>query len=127
LTVLGARQEVLPPLTASLRAPAGSLKRTWPSARLVDVVNDLADHDQAVLYFQLWAAIDGGTFWNGIERLSQPLDFDQPWRQVVEAARESALIEASLVVPRPNLSRPWNGSIVRTGERVGRWTDEDAG
>ncbi len=93
----------------------------------MDVVNDLADHDQAVLYFQLWAAIDGGTFWNGIERLSQPLDFDQPWRQVVEAARESALIEASLVVPRPNLSRPWNGSIVRTGERVGRWTDEDAG
>jgi hypothetical protein len=53
LTVLGARQEVLPPLTASLRTRAGSLKRTWPSARLVDVVNDLADHDQAVLYFQL--------------------------------------------------------------------------
>jgi hypothetical protein len=49
LTVLDARQDVLPPLTASLSAPAGSLKRAWPSARLADVINDLADHDQAVL------------------------------------------------------------------------------
>jgi hypothetical protein len=103
LTVLGARQEVLPSLTTSLRTTAGSNRRAWPSARLVDIVNDLADHDQAVLYFQLWAVIDGGTFWNGHERLDAPIELGKPWWQVVEDARESALIEAAFVVPWPNL------------------------
>jgi hypothetical protein len=103
LTVLGARQEVLSPLTASLRTTAGSMQRVWPAARLVDVVDDLADHDQAVLYFQLWVVTDGGTFWNDYERLDGPLDFGQPWQQVVVDARESVLIEVALVVPRPNL------------------------
>ncbi|MFC8845832.1 MULTISPECIES: HEAT repeat domain-containing protein [unclassified Micromonospora] len=103
LAVLGARQEVLPPLTASLRTTAGSMQRAWPSARLVDVVNDLADHNQAVLYFQLWAVIDGGVFWNGHERLDESLDFGKPWGQIVEDAREAALLEAALVVARPNL------------------------
>jgi hypothetical protein len=99
LTILGARHDVVPPLTASLMMP----DRAWPSARLVDVINDLADHDQAVLYFQLWAAIDDGIFWNGHESLDQSLDVGRPWGQVVEAAREAALIEAAFVVPRPNL------------------------
>jgi HEAT repeat protein len=103
LTVLGARLVVLPPLTASLRTTAGSIQRAWPSARLADVVNDLADHDQAVLYFQLWAVIDDGSFWNGRERLDEPLDFGKPWRKVVDDARESALVEAAFVVARPNL------------------------
>jgi len=93
----------MPPLAASLVGPAGSLDRAWPSARLTDVINDLADHDQAVLYFKLWATIDGGTYWNGHERLDQPLDVSMPWPYVVEAAREAALIEAALVVPRSNL------------------------
>jgi hypothetical protein len=103
MTALGARREILPPLTASLRTTAGSIERAWPSARLVDVVNDLADHNQAVLYFQLWAVTDDGTFWNGHERLDEPLDFGKPWRQVAEDARESALIKAAFVAPRPNL------------------------
>ena len=103
LTVLGGRQEVLPSLTASLRTTAGSVERAWPTGRLVEVVNDLADHDQVVLYFQLWAVTDGGTFWNDHERLDEPLDFGQPWQQLVEDARESVLIEAAFVVPRPNL------------------------
>lgn len=103
LTVLGARQEVLPPLTASLRTAAGSIQRVWPSARLVDVVNDLADHDQAVLYFQLWVVIDGGTFGNAHERLDEPFDLGRPWQRIVEDARESALIEAAFVSARPNL------------------------
>lgn len=103
LTVLGARHEVLPPLTASLRTTAGSIQRAWPAARLVDVVNDLADHDQAVLYFQMWAVIDGGMFWNGHEGLDEPLDLGRPWPRVVADARESALIEVAFVVARPNL------------------------
>jgi hypothetical protein len=65
--------------------------------------NDLADHDQAVLYFQLWAVSDRGTFWTNHERLDKPLDVGTPSQQVVEDARESALIEAAVVVARPNL------------------------
>lgn len=42
LTVLGRRQEVLPPLTASLRTTAGSMHWAWPFARLVDVVSSNA-------------------------------------------------------------------------------------
>jgi hypothetical protein len=103
LSVLGARQEVLPPLTASSATTAGSIQRAWPAAQLVDVINDLADHNQAVLYFMLWTVIDGGTFWSGHESLDQPLGLDKPWRQVVEDARETMLIEAAFVVPRPNL------------------------
>ncbi|WP_230688750.1 hypothetical protein ACN26Y_24650 [Micromonospora sp. WMMD558] len=56
-----------------------------------------------MLYFQLWAVMDGGAFWNGHERLDKPLDVGKPWQQVVEDARESALIEAAFVVARPNL------------------------
>lgn len=103
LTDLGARRDVMPPLTASVRMTAGSIQQAWPADRLVDIVNDLADHDQAVLYFQLWAVIDGDAFWNDHDGLDQPLDLAQPWRQVVEEARESALIEAACVVARPNL------------------------
>lgn len=103
LTALGARRDIVPPLTASLLTRVGRLERAWPSARLADVVNDLADHDQAVLYFQLWATIDGGTCWNGHESLDEPLDVDRPWPRVVEATREAALIEAALVVSRSNL------------------------
>jgi hypothetical protein len=103
LTVLGARQEVLPPLTASLQTSAGGLDRTWPAARLAEVINELADHGQAVLYFQTWARTERGVFWNGHETLDQQLDFSKPWSEVVEAARECALIEAFVISPRANL------------------------
>jgi len=103
LTVLGAREEVLPPLTASLRTSAGGLHRAWPSTRVSEMMNDLADHDQAMLYFQLWRVEDGTPFWIDHERLDQGFDVTAPWRQVVEATREGALLEASLVVPWSNL------------------------
>ncbi|GGN75429.1 hypothetical protein GCM10010112_46620 [Actinoplanes lobatus] len=103
LTVLDARQDVLPPLAAALAVSTDSLDRAWPSACLADVINDLADHDQAVLYFQLWATVDGRTYANGHESLDESLNIGRPWPYVVEAAREAALIEAALVVPRSNL------------------------
>ncbi|MCE6996568.1 HEAT repeat domain-containing protein [Saccharothrix sp. S26] len=102
LTVLGARRQVLPPLTASLRTPLGH-RQWWPSDRLADVIDDLADHDQAVLYFDLWAIIDGDVLGNGHERLDRRFDFAEPWSRVVQDARETALIEAVFVPPRPNL------------------------
>jgi HEAT repeat protein len=98
LTTLGARRDVRPPLTASLM-----VRDSCPSARLVDVINDLADHDQAVLYFMLWEVRDGGMYWHGHETLDQDLDLSTPWPAVVEAAREAALIEAALVVPTADL------------------------
>ncbi|MFC4065054.1 HEAT repeat domain-containing protein [Actinoplanes subglobosus] len=103
LTVLGARREVVPPATAALRADDGSHPDSWPSARLADVIDDLADHDQVVLYFQLWRVVPAGTYWERHEVLDSVLDLTRPWRQVVEDARETALIEADAFVPRPEL------------------------
>jgi hypothetical protein len=103
LTELGARDEVAPPLTASLRAPAGGLDHAWPADRLDELINELADHRQAVLYFMLWLVTDSGTFWHGHESLDREFDRHAPWLAVVEAARESALLEAAFVPQRPNL------------------------
>jgi hypothetical protein len=49
------------------------------------------------------AVNNGAPLWIDHDRLDQPLDVTAPWRQVVEAAREGALLEASLVAPRSNL------------------------
>lgn len=103
LTELGARQEVLPPLTASSQTTAGDRGRAWPSERLADVVNDLADHGQAVLGLRFWLVFRGRGASINHERLLRPLDVDRPWRQVVEDARETALIEVASVPPRPDL------------------------
>jgi hypothetical protein len=103
LTRFGARPEVMPPLTASLRVPDRVLDRGWPVDRLADVINDLADHGQAVLYFMLFAVTDRGTFWQGHESLDQDLDQHAPWLEAVEAARENALLEAAFVPQQPDL------------------------
>ncbi|MER5263499.1 HEAT repeat domain-containing protein [Actinosynnema sp. NPDC002837] len=103
LTRLGARREVWPPLTASLRTRARDLPRAWPSDRLAEVVDDLADHDQAVLGFRLALVFPAHTTWVSHEGLDLRLDVRKPWPQVVEDARESALVEAAFVEPRPNL------------------------
>jgi hypothetical protein len=51
----------------------------------------------------LAAVLNVRALWNDHERLDEPLDFGKPWQQVVEDARESALIEAAFVAARPNL------------------------
>jgi hypothetical protein len=99
LTQLGARQEVMPPLTASLRKP----DRLWSVDRLTDLINDLADHGQAVLYFMLYSVTDRGAFWQSHESLDQDLDQRAPWPDFVEAARENALVEAAFVPQQPDL------------------------
>ncbi|WP_433790873.1 hypothetical protein [Actinoplanes sp. CA-252034] len=103
MTDLGARREAVPPLTASLRMTGGKIDQAWPSAELTTVIDDLADHDQVVLYFQLWRVEAKGAYWTGHESLDVELDLSRPWRQVVEDAREAALIEATAVTPLPNL------------------------
>ena len=104
LTVLGGRREVVPPLTASLRRSVGGLSAAWPSGRLTDVINELADFEQAVLYFSLWIVNDEGRA-HGTEHETAPWRFDRgaPWEQAVEVARESALLEAAMIPNRNDM------------------------
>ncbi|MEU7890533.1 HEAT repeat domain-containing protein [Microbispora bryophytorum] len=103
LSVLGVRREVMPPLTASLRLTIGTLEAVWPAARLEDVINDLAEHDQAVLYFQLWTATATGTYWTSHESLDWEYDPRISWSRTVTTARDAALLEAAFVATRENL------------------------
>ncbi|MFI1969154.1 HEAT repeat domain-containing protein [Streptomyces cinnamoneus] len=54
LTELGARTPVVPPLTARLRATAEDDAPGWPSTHFTEIINDLADHAQVILYSQFW-------------------------------------------------------------------------
>jgi hypothetical protein len=47
LTELGARQAVIPSLTAHLRITTSDGHQAWPSTRLIEVLDDLAAHNQA--------------------------------------------------------------------------------
>jgi hypothetical protein len=55
------------------------------------------------LYFQLWTSRDGTT--HGVEhhRLNRALDRSAPWPEVVAAARDAALMEATFLMPIDNL------------------------
>ncbi|MGW3209202.1 HEAT repeat domain-containing protein [Streptomyces sp. NPDC001135] len=50
LTARGARETVLPPRSAALRGSGGALKGLWPVGHPPEVIRDLADHGQAVLF-----------------------------------------------------------------------------
>ncbi|MEU4830760.1 HEAT repeat domain-containing protein [Streptosporangium sp. NPDC023615] len=102
LTVLGARRQVLPPLTASLQVSTGP-DAIWPAARLEEVINDLAEHNQMVLYFSLWTVTDTGTYWTDHETLSREFDPHAPWPQAVAIAGETALLETAIIPARENL------------------------
>lgn len=93
LTALGGRQEVVPPLSRSLRHEGGRLDRMWPAERLADVVEDLAAHGQVVLFFALWKVTDHGLMWWDHAVPGIDVDRDAPWEKVVEAARRATLAE----------------------------------
>jgi hypothetical protein len=60
---LGLRQRRTPDLTRTL-AQHISHEHKWPVGRLPEVIRDLADHDQVVLYFMIWRiADDGQLYW----------------------------------------------------------------
>ncbi|MFC7308375.1 HEAT repeat domain-containing protein [Streptomyces monticola] len=95
LTELGARNPVLPSFTAGLRTTMVGDVPGWPSVHYREIVNDFADHEQAVLCCQFWK-IEG----DSIYRISGPkadweLDWTAPWPELVESAREWALLEAT--------------------------------
>jgi hypothetical protein len=114
MTALGARDPVVPPLTRSMQVQVPKLGAAWPAGRLQDVFEDLADHDQVVLYFQLlrvegdhaYHVGDAGGSW-GAE-----LDYDQRWHELVRHAKEWALLYASAISP--------DAGLVATIEWIGR-------
>ncbi|MFJ7015437.1 HEAT repeat domain-containing protein [Streptomyces albogriseolus] len=62
LTELGARTPVVPPLTARLRAATADDAPGRPSTRFAEIINDLADHAQVILYSQFWRVDASGTY-----------------------------------------------------------------
>ncbi|WP_410648022.1 HEAT repeat domain-containing protein [Amycolatopsis sp. cmx-4-54] len=95
LTDLGARNPVVPWLTASLQETIVDAWPAWPSTRIIDVLDDLANHGQVTLYFQLWRVEpDGQTYWVELPTDDTMLDFTQPWPHVVAHARNRAVNQA---------------------------------
>ncbi|MET9348805.1 HEAT repeat domain-containing protein [Streptomyces termitum] len=95
LTELGARTPVVPPLTAHLRATAANNAPGWPSAHFTEIINDLADHAQVILYSQFWRVDADGTYGVSSPALDWELDWTTPWEHLVEESRTWSLLEAS--------------------------------
>jgi hypothetical protein len=94
---LGFRQRQTPDLTRTLAQDTGHLQ-AWPAARLPEVIRDLADHDQVVLYFMIWRIRDGGQLhWTQHEGAGWTFDYSLPWPENVTSARDAALLEAAFV------------------------------
>lgn len=95
LTELGARTPVVPPLTARLRATAADNAPGWPSTHFTEIINDLADHAQVILYSQFWRVDAGHTYGVSGTGLDWELDWTAPWEHLVEESRSWSLLEAS--------------------------------
>ncbi|MFD7655590.1 HEAT repeat domain-containing protein [Actinosynnema sp. NPDC059797] len=93
LTDLDGRHPVVPRLTAELRVdPGGRGWSAWPFTRLVEVFEELADHDQVTLYFQLWRVHpDGSTYRAQSTSDGTELDFTHDWPRLVVEARDRAV------------------------------------
>lgn len=103
LTNLGLRSDVVPPLTASLATDAHG-PRCWPAQRTADIVTELAQHDQVVLYIMAWRlGADGQLYWTKHETLGWELDRSKPWEVNVTEALDAVLIEASTLPDDPQL------------------------
>lgn len=89
---LGAREEVIPDGVAELAVSERMITRGWPVEHLPEVIAELADARQLVLYFMFW------TRWRDTHRWqdspSWELDWSLPWDALVEAARRDALAAA---------------------------------
>lgn len=113
LTLFGLRRCVTPDLTRTLAQDTGH-GQAWPVARLPEILRDLADHDQVVLYFMIWRVGDRGQlYWTQHEGVDWAFDRSLPWSENVASARDAALLEA--------------GFVQHTGDLVAmiEWIDED--
>ncbi|MFE6663443.1 HEAT repeat domain-containing protein [Streptomyces sp. NPDC057697] len=95
LTELGARTPVVPPLSTRLRASTADDAPGWPSTHFTEIINDLADHAQVILYSQFWRVDAGRTYGVSGPDLNWELDWTAPWEHLVEESRTWSLLEAS--------------------------------
>ncbi|MFJ5077673.1 HEAT repeat domain-containing protein [Streptomyces sp. NPDC088553] len=95
LTELGARTPVVPALTARLQATAADDAPGWASTHFTEIINDLADHAQVILYSQFWRVDAGRTYGISDTGLDRELDWTAPWEHLVEESRTWSLLEAS--------------------------------
>ncbi|MEU9104584.1 hypothetical protein AB0D54_09480 [Streptomyces xanthophaeus] len=84
-----------PPLTARLATTVGRDIPGWPSARFAEIVDDLADHDQVILFSQFWRVEGEHAYWTRGPGLDWELDWTAPWSTLVEEARAWSLLEAT--------------------------------
>ncbi|MER7770973.1 hypothetical protein [Kitasatospora sp. NPDC096140] len=104
LTDLGARELVIPPRADALRASPGNLDPAWPTAHLAEVIEDLAAHGQAVLYFQVWQIKpDDGAYWRRGPGIDWDIDRRLPWARIVTECRDWALLAAEETDKAPDL------------------------
>ncbi|MFB7030368.1 MULTISPECIES: hypothetical protein [unclassified Streptomyces] len=92
---LGARPPVVPPLTARLRPTAADNAPGRPSAHFTEIINDLTDHAQVILYSQFWRVDACDTYGVSGPALNWELDWTAPWEHLVEESRTWSLLEAS--------------------------------
>jgi len=105
LSDLGARQAVVPTVTASLRVQrADTGMQLFRSADLAAVIEDLAGLSQVVLYFQVWRIGDDGHLY-GVQddREEWTFDWSAFWSDNVAAAHAVASANAARLVPQPDL------------------------
>ncbi|MFF8725753.1 HEAT repeat domain-containing protein [Streptomyces sp. NPDC015171] len=104
LTDFGAREIVIPPRAAALRASLGNLDPAWPTAQLAEVIEDLAAHGQAVLYFQVWQIKPNNeAFWRRGPGIDWDVDRQLPWARIVTECRDWALLAAEATDKDPDL------------------------
>ncbi|MFJ4838677.1 hypothetical protein [Streptomyces sp. NPDC088746] len=94
LTELGAH----PRSPTAHRAPAShrcGYAPGCPSAHFTEIINDLADHAQVILYSQFWQVNAGRTYSVSGPGLDWELHWTAPWEHLVEESRTCYLLEAS--------------------------------
>ncbi|GGY03737.1 HEAT repeat domain-containing protein [Streptomyces tanashiensis] len=92
LTELGARTPVTPPLTARLHDTTAA---GWPSPHFEEIINDLADHDQVILYSQFRQVEGERTYHVSYTGPDWHPDWTAPWEELVKETRTQSLLEAS--------------------------------
>ncbi|MET9518713.1 HEAT repeat domain-containing protein [Streptomyces sp. NPDC002994] len=95
LTELGARTPIVPPLTARLGNTADPESPGWPSTHFEEVINDLADHGQVILYSQFRRVEGERTHDVSYTAPDWQPDWTAPWEELVEETRTQSLLEAS--------------------------------
>jgi hypothetical protein len=104
LADLGARDVVIPPRAAVLRRSLEILDPAWPTVHLAEVIEQLAAHGQAVLYFQVWQVKPGGGAFGGHgPGIDWEIDRRLPWDRIVADCRDWALLAAEATNHSPDL------------------------